>query len=323
MSKIEVKIFAEGVAGKIKEYLPEEYQNVTCGIMESQKNNGVGCISVNFHMPGSKTSPMIYMESFYDEIRNGKPLDLVMEEIALNAMAAMPGKVMPDTLDLQSYDSIKEYLKIGLVNKKANKLVLCARPHIDVEDLAVICKIEVPQEDSRISATINVTYEMMSERWGIEKKELFQRAAENTLRDQPPMLMEMDGAVCWQEGSIMPENLLKADQVPNTDCPMYVMTNQFTRNGAVAMLYPEVLERMCGLFPEGYYILPSSIHDLVIIPKSVSMTPKELGEMVRDINKVAVIREEVLSDRIYEYDKVKGRIFQVPESMDKGREAER
>ena len=121
----------------------------------------------------------------------------------------------------------------------------------------------------------------------------------------------------------MPENLLKAEQVTDTDCPMYVMTNQYTRNGAVAMLYPEVLEKMCGLFPDGYYILPSSIHDLVIIPKSVSMTPRELGEMVRDINKAAVTREEVLSDRIYEYDKDKGRVLQVPESIAKGREAER
>lgn len=322
MSKIEVKVFADGVAGKIKEYLPKEYQNVICGIMESNKNNGVARISVNFHIPDSRVSPVIYMEPFYDEIRLGKPVDLVMKEIANCAVKAMQEKALPGIFDLESYDSVKEYLKIGLINKNANRKTLLERPHMDMEDLSAICKIEVPQEDSRIAAVINVSCQM-SDRWGIEKEELFQKAAENTIRDHPPMLMEMDEAVRWQEGSIMPENLLKADQVPDTDCPMYVMTNQFTRNGAVAMLYPEVLERMCGLFPEGYYILPSSIHDLVIIPKSVGMEPGELGAMVRDINKAAVMREEVLSDRIYEYDKVKGRIFQVPESMEKGREAER
>lgn len=323
MSRIEVKKFAEGVEEQIKKYLPREYQNAMCVVSDSDKNNGVGCVSIDLHIPGSSVVPAIYMESYYNEIRNGKPFDLVMKEMAESIVGAMPGKALPDTFDLESYDSVKEYLKIGIINKKANQLVLCAWPHIDVEDLSVICKIEVPHEDGSISATIDVTHAMMSKHWGIEKKELFQRAARNTLRDQPPMLMEMDGAVCWQEGGTMPENLLRAEQIPDTDYPMYVLTNQFTRDGAVAMLYPEVLDRMCGLFPEGYYILPSSVHDLIIVPKSAGVVPVELGEMVRDISRAALKREEVLSDRIYEYDKVKGRIFQVPESMEKGREAER
>lgn len=72
------------------------------------------------------------------------------------------------------------------------------------------------------------------------------------------------------------------------------------------MLYPEILNQVHELFPEGYYILPSSIDDLIIVPKSACIPPRLLGEMVRDINREQLMREQVLSDHIYEYDKENG-----------------
>lgn len=89
------------------------------------------------------------------------------------------------------------------------------------------------------------------------------------------------------------------------------------------MLHPETLEQMSRLFPEGYYLLPSSVHEFLIIPKSMDISPKELGEMVRDVNHQMVSKEEILSDRVYEYDKEKRRILQVPESIEKERGMER
>ena len=77
------------------------------------------------------------------------------------------------------------------------------------------------------------------------------------------------------------------------------------------------------LFPEGYYLLPSSIHEMIIVPKDGNISPKELGEMVRNVNETEVAREEVLSDRIYEFDKEKRQLCQVPESIEKEKEMER
>ena len=53
------------------------------------------------------------------------------------------------------------------------------------------------------------------------------------------------------------------------------------------------------------------------------MGGKELGQMVREVNRDMVSREEVLSDRVYEYDKDLGKICQVPESIQKSREVTR
>lgn len=321
MAGIEVKVFAESAAEQMKMYLPREYQDIECHVIEP-KMNGVPHVGINVRMPGSDGSSTVYVESFFDEIRRGAPLEEVLKGIAKNVAEIMPDRVLPAGFDVKDYNSVKDYLRVTLVNTKANRAMLMEHPHMGMEDLSVVIKMELPRTEDGRQPEAGVSNKLAS-CWGIGKEELFLKAMENTIKEYPPALMEMNEAVYWQAGDVMPENLLEANQLPVTDCPMYVITNQRTYNGAVAMLYPEVLDRMCDLFSKGYYILPSSIHDLVIVPKNADMTPGELGEMVRDINKNMVEREEVLSDHIYEYDRDKRRLCRVPESMDKRREAER
>ena len=62
---------------------------------------------------------------------------------------------------------------------------------------------------------------------------------------------------------------------------------------------------------------------MIIIPKDLGMTPKEMGEMVRDVNQKEVARDEILSDRVYEFDREKRQLRQIPESIEKEKEMER
>ena len=63
-----VKVFAEGVAKQIHGYLPAEYGNVQCEIQENLKNNGVRLVGIEFHKPDSTVSPVLYMESYYEDM---------------------------------------------------------------------------------------------------------------------------------------------------------------------------------------------------------------------------------------------------------------
>ena len=83
------------------------------------------------------------------------------------------------------------------------------------------------------------------------------------------------------------------------------------------------MEKVARIFPEGFFILPSSVHEVLIVPKDTYLSVKELGNLVREVNQSEVSREEVLSDRVYEYDSEKGRIRQIPDSIEKGRGMER
>ena len=77
-STVAVRAFAEGVTQQIKDYLPEDYQNMQCEVSEQQKNNGVVMTGIVLNMPGQKIAPVVYMEPFYDQIRKGEPMDQIM-----------------------------------------------------------------------------------------------------------------------------------------------------------------------------------------------------------------------------------------------------
>ena len=67
-------------------------------------------------------------------------------------------------------------------------------------------------------------------------------------------------------------------------------------------------------------MLPSSVHEVLIVPDNGEMEPKMLGEMVREVNKNEVERQEVLSDRVYSYDKEKHKISHEPDSIQQVKE---
>ena len=103
----------------------------------------------------------------------------------------------------------------------------------------------------------------------------------------------------------------------------YVLTNMENQYGASMITQPEVLNKLNQLFPEGFYVLPSSVHEVLIVPDNGEVEPRRLGEMVREVNRAEVKREEVLSDRVYRYDKEKHQIRQEPDSIQKAKEMER
>lgn len=86
------------------------------------------------------------------------------------------------------------------------------------------------------------------------------------------------------------------------------------------MFEPQVMDKISKMFPEGFYILPSSLHEVLIIPDCMDVSPKELGAMVREVNRCAVEKVDQLSDRVYRYDKEKQKIVEVPESIERGKE---
>ena len=128
-STVAVKAFAEGVTQQIKDYLPEEYQDMQCEISEQQKNNGVVLTGMILNMPGQKIAPVVYMEPFYDQVRKGEPMDQIMNRIADVCRQSLSVRELPETLDFTDYDSVKDHLTVQVINTKANQRMLSQVPH--------------------------------------------------------------------------------------------------------------------------------------------------------------------------------------------------
>ena len=135
--------------------------------------------------------------------------------------------------------------------------------------------------------------------WNVDAKEMFHQARANTQPVNTPILQSMDE----------------------------MMLSIFNEEGHATNLLDENVDfgfrSHDMLFPEGFYVLPSSVHEVLIVPDNGEMEPKMLGEMVREVNKNEVERQEVLSDRVYSYDKEKHQIRQEPDSIQKVKEMER
>lgn len=321
---IAVKVFAEGVTQQIKDYLPEEYQNMQCTLTEQQKNNGVVLTGIILNMPGRQISPVVYMEPFYDQVRKGEPMDRIMNRIADVCRQSLSVRELPESLDFTDYDSVKDYLTVQVINTKANQRMLSGVPHKEMEDLSVICRIEFPSPTGEGTGSIKVTHEMMSQ-WCVRPEEVYQKAVENAVKNSPPVLMSMDDLMMEIMGlPFEAKNLLQLEagaEFPKDG--MYVLSNPMRLNGSSVLAYPNLQEQLESVIPQGCYLLPSSVHEMIIIPKDLSMTPKEMGEMVREVNQKEVSRDEILSDRVYEFDQEKRQLRQVPESIEKTKEMER
>ena len=162
--------------------------------------------------------------------------------------------------------------------------------------------------------------------WNVDAKELFQQARANTQPVNTPILQSMDEmmlSIFNEEGHST--NLLdeSVDFGLRSHDMLYALTNMEKQYGASMITQPEVLNKLDQLFPEGFYVLPSSVHEVLIVPDNGEVEPRMLGEMVREVNRAEVEREEVLSDRVYSYDKEKHQIRQEPDSIQKAKEMER
>jgi hypothetical protein len=80
---------------------------------------------------------------------------------------------------------------------------------------------------------------------------------------------------------------------------MYILSNHKGINGATCLLYENVLYEFAQLIQSDFYILPSSIHEIILVPYDKTISKETLADMVKDVNRTQVARDEVLSDRVY------------------------
>lgn len=318
---VEHKVFAEGMVKDIREHFSPGYADVECAVVEQRKNNGQMCVGISFTKPGQKLSPVIYVEPFYEKVRCGEPLESIVQEIARSAEESMETGIPDCYSHIGEYDRVKGYLGVRLVNTKANRGELARIPHRELEDLSLIPVIRFPLPDADGYGSTKVTEEIRKG-WGIGAEQLFEQALEN---EELPCMHVLGEFMSDMDDSRQELFQMEDEPFRITEESMFILTNERKVDGAAVIAFPGVMEKLDELFPEGFFVVPSSIHETIIMPKGgrEEISPKEMGKMVRDINRTCMEKTEILSDRIYEYDKESGEIRQVPESIQKERGRDR
>lgn len=238
-------------------------------------------------------SPTIYLNQYYEELLAGSNLQVIQTQI-LNAYLSTRPDESIDVRFYTDYQNISDKILYKLIHAKENEELLKEVPHIRYLDLAIVfyCLISTTPKGS---ATILIRSQHLNF-WKVSVEDLYQKARLNT-----PLLLKADIRTM---NDIMNE-LLDSSEITNfeeTDVPsMYILTNEQKLYGASCILYPGILHTFAEKLGMDVYILPSSIHEVILLPAIPSSSIGELNEMVRDVNGTQVLPEEILSDHIYLY----------------------
>lgn len=197
-------------------------------------------------------------------------------------------QIIRDTSWIGDFQKARSQLAVCVCDTERNQEFLKNVPYLAIpgaEPLALVAAIE-----GKPKLQAWVTKELI-EKWGITREQLFQEALENSVRIRPCSVKQMSEVIT---------DLVEEELPPS---PLRIVTNQNTIHGASAIFYPGVLERL-GAQLGDYFILPSSVHEVLVLPESEmlpGMEVKDLNAMVREINQTQVRPKEQLTDTAYHY----------------------
>lgn len=269
------------------------------------KNNDLKLDGLTILAENTNITPTIYLNAYYEDYRAGRPMSDICKEIT----RIYEDHKVQETFDAEKvvdFDAIKSRICFKLVNKERNRVLLQDTPFIEYLDLAIVFFVLVSEEKDG-NATITVKDRML-ELWGIKDiKKLFTLAHKNTQRlfrgDIHTMLDILVDIISDSEGldSDIVEEFFHMDIDESGRIPMYVATNRQKLNGAGVMLYTGCLKTFAERIGSDFYILPSSIHEVLFVPADSHMDERSLVEMVREVNMTQVAPNEILSDNVYRY----------------------
>lgn len=289
--------FKDAVASQIKDYLPAEYANSDVTIHSVLKNNSTRLDGLTIKRPESNICPNIYLNPYYADYKGGRKIEDILSDIArIRQMSEAP--IDLDVSAITDFCRIKDKISAKLVNTERNKEYLKDKPHTDIADLSAVYYIDLGS-DSYGKMTTVITDTLLSH-YGITIEELHEIAIQN---------MGTKARFCsmfevWSElmGASAPNEIQKVDNM------MFVLTNDSKINGAAMLLCPATMNKIAEQVGSSYYILPSSVHETLVVPFSDGLNVEDLKNMVHEVNSTQLSADEILSDSVYIYDYDKHRI---------------
>lgn len=282
-------------------------EDYTAQIYKVTKNNSLELDSLILLKEGKSFAPNIYLQPYYEAYLDGISMEEVTDRLCSiyhNCSEPIVGKDFD-----YAFEAIKKNIVYRLINFEKNRKLLKKIPHLKFLNFAVTfhCVVHLGQDGV---GTIRITNEHISH-WKVTLEELEKQAAENTQIQFPPTIRSMDEVIRkmmnesnGSDEDYSEEIIKEIIQNKENSKRMYVLTNSQGINGATCLLYNDVLKNFSNQLKSDLFILPSSIHEVILVPYDCSIDKEVLRNMVVDVNQNQVANEEVLSDQVYYYSRI-------------------
>lgn len=199
-----------------------------------------------------------------------------------------------------TFEKFNKSIVFSLINKEKHQELLSNVPHKDYLDMAVIFYAyftEVKIDDGNASMLVD---NQLMEKWGIDVDTLMEHALENT----PRLLgLKIRGIFSTIASYMDDEALTEIAEQEDKYTPLYVATNNIATYGAGVVLYKDMLKAFAARKKSDLYIIPCSIHELILVASSEceGLDVKALKNLIEDVNRFDLPKDEILSDSLYFY----------------------
>ena len=298
----------------------EAFKNaIAADVASEMVNTDIGPVTVTFHVvkkvnceydamtvtpKNSKIGVNLDISSLYEEYQKSDDYtkSLKTAEIAITkGLSCCPDVNVASLMD---YDNMKKTLVMEVISKDANADILKNVPHHDIEDMAVVYRLVLDSTDAGKS-TVLVTNNLL-DNYGISAEQLWEDALENAPIVRPAQIKGMSEIMYEMMGP--DAEAMGIPQIDPADEKMFVATVSDKTCGAGVLAYPNFMEEAAEKIGGSYFVLPSSIHEVILVPDDGRMDAQELENMVKDVNATQVDAADKLTDHVYHYD-VKMHVF--------------
>ncbi len=277
-------------------------QTATTSIQTTLKNNGRERVGITIAHEATNIFPTIYLEEFFEQYQSGRNIEDIVSNIA-HIYHEVKFETDWDVSQITDFSHAKNNVVYKLIHFERNKELLCNVPFIPYHDLAIVFYLLL-EKTERGTASILITNDIQNS-WHICLSDLYQAASQNT----PNLLVPELKPIC-----AVIQDLLNTpcQHFEDHESHMYVLSNHMRHFGAACILYNHVLEDIGNQLGEDFYVLPSSVHETILIPLKFSSEKVILDQMVKEVNETQLSEEEVLSDHAYYYSRKDRKLLMNP-----------
>lgn len=318
-------LFIQKVKAALDAYFGD---NINLDIQKVTKNNGIELTGIIIREKDNDVASTIYLDQFFSGYEDGVTMGETIRKI-VEIYEDNKDKRKMDLSFFYDYSKVRTKLSCRLINRTRNAKMLERVPYRVMENLAMIYQCTVIGDEFGCASVV-IEYSHLRF-WQVTEEQIFRDALINMPIMLPPQKIPMRQFLQGNIRSMLDAKMEELrrrepdeieddeweavlDEISKTlteECseetdPMCILTNCHKFYGAAVVLYPGLLERMADEFSESFFILPSSVHEVILLAETGYEDADELKKLVHDVNRTNVSADEFLSDDVYYYRKGDG-----------------
>ena len=245
----------------------------------------------------SKMSMAFRLKEIFRDVNEGESMDCAAIKM-VNTIEANIDVVKTKESEVKDfvsdYEKVKDHTYLRLI--PGNSPVLTETPHRMIEDMALVVNVHLDSFSDEHGKSCVVVTKPLMEMYGIDEAQLFADAEKNSLANEP---------IVFKPLLDMVKDLISKDEIPNPEdvgIVTYIATNTSGFQGAAVAGYPDFCEKAAEAIGGSFYMLPSSVHEFILIKDDGTPKAKDLNRMIKNVNETVLEPRDVLASQCYHYD---------------------